>query len=288
MEGVVIIGGKMRFTDANRKLITHVGTTSYFKNVHSQMEFGNDEAIASDDWYGLLYRHIDRRNTLILRANSTGMQWSKLEDGVLATIGSVSSFPSSLLADTNYWLVGTANEAVLDGALWESDPRAGGSPMTTVSHTLTTPEAAVFNIDSAQIGTGLFVELATNFDDGWIDSWSYQGLEVSGIAAVLVNDGNFPTQPIFELTGQMVNPIIVNTTTGERLIINGEIPAGSRWLVDIAKHTILDENKVNKFDMLDDLSDWPELMPGRNQIQIQTVGSDSHSALRIFYRHAWI
>jgi len=46
---------------------------------------------------------------------------------------------------------------------------------------------------------------------------------------------------------------------------------------------------VNKFSTLDVTSDWIELIPGTNQIQISGTGVlNGTTGLYIFYRHTWI
>jgi len=106
---------------------------------------------------------------------------------------------------------------------------------------------------------------------------------------LIANLGSFPAQPRFQLVGPITTPIIRNNTTNKTLTINATLANGEIWNVDIAAKTIKTAAGVNKFSTLDVTSDWIELIPGTNQIQISGTGVlNGTTGLYIFYRHTWI
>lgn len=114
----------------------------------------------------------------------------------------------------------------------------------------------------------------------------------------IFNEGNFRTQPVIRLTGQMTdiefrNESVVNPDGSFQTMkfkAGTTIPLNDYYEIDIAKNTIVNSAGVNKFNDLDYTSDWLYLYPGVNQIAIPTgkVDSTGGGEIRFTFRDAWI
>jgi phage-related protein len=105
----------------------------------------------------------------------------------------------------------------------------------------------------------------------------------------VLNLGNSNAQPRFQIIGPITNPVITNTTTGKVIALNTTITVGNTWTVDVGKKTITDQNGVNRFSALDITTDWVELIPGTNTIQLTGSGHTAgQTQLFIFNRDVWM
>lgn len=126
--------------------------------------------------------------------------------------------------------------------------------------------------------------------------WSYQERYVPltagatlPLSAQIVNIGNMNAQPRYQLVGPITNPTITNTLSGKAMTLNVTIPLGSTYTIDVAKKTITDSAGANRFDKLDVLSEWVELLPGTNTVQLTGSGHTAGTTqFFIFSRDVWI
>lgn len=80
------------------------------------------------------------------------------------------------------------------------------------------------------VTSGLSYPLSYDLDYG--DSQDFS-------SATLVNDGNVLTPAVYEFSGEMVNPILINSTTGLRLGFNITLTASDTLTVDTKNGTVL-------------------------------------------------
>lgn len=106
--------------------------------------------------------------------------------------------------------------------------------------------------------------------------------------ADVFNRGGFQAQPVFVLTGEMENPVIYNRTTGQTLSIDGTIPSGDQWTINVEKNTMVDQNGDSVFGFLADDAEWIELDPRNNTIQLEAESVSGTPSLGIFWRHTWL
>ena len=110
----------------------------------------------------------------------------------------------------------------------------------------------------------------------------------SGNRLSLYNDGSYKAQPRIRVYGQASDIEIFNYSNNDYMKINGQIPAGTYYEIDIANRTMRDAAGDNKFNQLDFTSDWMELEPGENQIEISATGTNGTAAVQINAAHTWI
>lgn len=105
---------------------------------------------------------------------------------------------------------------------------------------------------------------------------------------IMVNEGIFEAQPKIEVYGAVENLRITNTTTGQQMGINGFVPAGERYVFDIAGKTMQDKNGNNVFDKLWDQSDWMTLASGEQTIEITSTNRLTGAMIGFSWRDTWI
>jgi phage-related protein len=110
------------------------------------------------------------------------------------------------------------------------------------------------------------------------------------ISTSVPNLGNTNAQPRFQIIGPITNPSITNTTTGKTMSFTVTIAAGQTWTIDVERRSIVDQTGVNQFSKLDVASDWVELAPGSNTIQLSGSGTPTAGTTRflIFNRDVWL
>jgi phage-related protein len=105
----------------------------------------------------------------------------------------------------------------------------------------------------------------------------------------VLNAGNFASRPRYKVIGPITNPIILNSTTGKQMKLNGVIAAGQVVEIDVRRKTVQDSAGVNKFSMLDVTSDWATLAAGTNSLQISGTGiTAGTTAFQVFWRDTWV
>lgn len=150
----------------------------------------------------------------------------------------------------------------------------------------------LFYSDAVQIEAG---SAPTRYFDGssagavWNGAANASSSTYTGdVSMTTVNNGNFPAQPSFDLTGPLTNPKISNDLTGEFIQINGTIPNGEMWTFDTTLRRFRNQAGVNKFGTLDATSGWPEARPGSNAWTISATGRGVASALITRLAHTYI
>lgn len=202
----------------------------------------------------------------------------KYDGGAKTVIGTIVTLPA-LSLNTSYWLEAKVTGNNIEAKVYSADPvqnPAAAQVGTTFTYLLAGADATKYG--SGVVGdVGIVVE---DFDrqDWKIDDYVQETLDASAlVVATLVNEGNFPAEPVFQLAGPMTDPALINETTGQTMSFTGTIPAGETWVIDTPNRTIYnnDPTPVSKFEFLDVTSDWIELDPGTNIIDLDATGLDA-------------
>lgn len=113
---------------------------------------------------------------------------------------------------------------------------------------------------------------------------------------VVVNVGNFNSEPVITLFGKMNNPEIWNDGAPEpynniKFKAGTVIAEGDFRRIDIKNRTVVDSNGANKFSEIDLSSNWLRVYPGDNAISLSsgtTFDGSEESGFSLVYRDAWI
>jgi Phage tail protein len=106
--------------------------------------------------------------------------------------------------------------------------------------------------------------------------------------SICSNKGNWLAQPIFTIHGEILNPTIVNLTTGEELKLNCTISASDYLVVNCGEHTIQNSKGSNQFGVFNPESKWIKFFPGDNLIIMTATSSSSSALCTIQWQHTWI
>lgn len=112
---------------------------------------------------------------------------------------------------------------------------------------------------------------------------------LGGIAQAYVeNQGDAPAGPSFRIDGPVVNPQILNVTTGERIALDYSLGAGDYLLVDAATRTIKLNGTASRYAAFNYVqSRWWELQPGLNDLRILAASYSAPAAVTVYWRHSF-
>lgn len=117
------------------------------------------------------------------------------------------------------------------------------------------------------------------------------GLAVVSGQMLLTNAGNFPTYPVFVITGPVVNPTIQNFTTGATLYLTYSLAAGEQLVVDTLNHTVLLGGTASRYSAVDfprSSADWLPFVPGVNDVRLAVDSFSAGANLAATWRDAWL
>lgn len=103
-----------------------------------------------------------------------------------------------------------------------------------------------------------------------------------------VNAGNFPTRPVAVITGPAAGPRLENVTTGESLLLDYTLGAGSTLVIDFDARTVLEGGSSSRYYALLPGSKWWELVPGVNEVRFRANAYDPSARLDLSWRSAWL
>jgi Phage tail protein len=128
--------------------------------------------------------------------------------------------------------------------------------------------------------------LAGRTPPGW-----YMASRTGAGGLVVTNSGNYLASPILTVTGPSYGPVnVVNHTTGDVLEIRNPINGGSTLVVDCQDRSVTLDGSRNKRNYLEWDTDWIELTPGDNSLEVIDAGVATPNAatLTVQWRHSWI
>jgi Siphovirus-type tail component, C-terminal domain len=177
---------------------------------------------------------------------------------------------------------GGAADLTYQAQFFAEDPRAYSQTLQTVSSTAL-----------SVLGGGLIFDGPVEFFPGYgtatrgaLFPWTFTSS--GGGTVSFTNAGNRPTPPVFQAYGMCVNPQIVLSGTGLRLMFNGTIAAGDYLEIDIAKRTVMLNGATNRLNFYDGAnSTWFELPAGTSNLQLVAASFDSNAMLKVIGRSAY-
>lgn len=107
----------------------------------------------------------------------------------------------------------------------------------------------------------------------------------SGGSALIQIDTNAASFPILTITGQVTNPYITNTSTGEFIQLNITTAGSDVLVVDMAEKTITLNGTSVLQDKIGD-STWWKVEPGVNNISFSTSSASDTGSLEITWYEA--
>jgi hypothetical protein len=112
------------------------------------------------------------------------------------------------------------------------------------------------------------------------------GGAITGGQATVTNSGEFSTPWEATIAGPVVDPRIINNTTGQVLSFTGSIGASESLVVSSLERTVLLNGTASRYRWLNIGSQWWDLPPGNTVFQY-AAGSGAGS-LTVTCRSAWI
>lgn len=102
------------------------------------------------------------------------------------------------------------------------------------------------------------------------------------------NAGKVETPPVFRIYGTCTDPQILNTVTGERIVIEGTVTAPDYLELDVFGRSVRLNGTSNRYNLLDaELTDWFELDPGSTPLRLLASSFDASARLDVLYRAAY-
>jgi hypothetical protein len=102
------------------------------------------------------------------------------------------------------------------------------------------------------------------------------------------NKGNYYSYPVVRLYGQMVNPVLVNLDTLEKISIKTSISEGDYIDVDVLNRTVVDQDGNNQYGFLAIDHDWMRLIPGINNLSLGNDSFSGSASVKITWQYSWI
>jgi hypothetical protein len=104
---------------------------------------------------------------------------------------------------------------------------------------------------------------------------------------VVTNGGNYPTQPVFTITGPVSAPIIDNDTTGESIFLNYTLGTADTVVVDVGARQVYLNGASRRDLFIASTSTWFGLRPGQTALRLRGTGMTAGlTSLRVQYRDA--
>lgn len=105
--------------------------------------------------------------------------------------------------------------------------------------------------------------------------------------ATATNGGNVYVWPVITLSGLMTNPLVRNLTTDEYLQLTYTSGVNDEIVIDMANRTIVLNGVTSLITELADGSDFWNLQPGDNEINISTGSSSDTGTLTLTWRYGF-
>lgn len=125
----------------------------------------------------------------------------------------------------------------------------------------------------------------TGFGFSFAFPFGFGGTSSTSDGVIVTNSGNRPTPAIFTINGPVVNPRILNDTTGDEMIFTITLLAGETLVVDTKYKTVRLNGVTNRRGTLQ-MPTWFLLQTGDNFIRYRAE-SGGASTLNIDFYPAW-
>jgi hypothetical protein len=110
----------------------------------------------------------------------------------------------------------------------------------------------------------------------------------TGGTGSVTNGGTVESYPILRFNGQLTNPRLTNTTTGETILLEMTIASGEQVVVDMKNRTIVQGGVTNRISKKSSDSDFWSLETGVNYLQLTTSDSGDAGTVTVEHRSAYL
>lgn len=110
----------------------------------------------------------------------------------------------------------------------------------------------------------------------------------SSNAIAATNAGNRATRPTAHIVGPATNPVVTNSTTGQRVKFSIVLTATDFLDVDFDAKTVVLNGTASRYSTLTSDSSWWELAPGLTTVQFSADTSTVATALTLAWASAWL
>jgi hypothetical protein len=111
----------------------------------------------------------------------------------------------------------------------------------------------------------------------------------SGGQANFNNTGMVPTPPVIRIYGYCTNPTIRLISTGEEIVLAGEVAAGEYLEIDVFNRTVMLNGVTLRNNLVDfSASTWFELPRGLQTIQLLSSTFDTSAHIEVLWRAAYV
>lgn len=90
----------------------------------------------------------------------------------------------------------------------------------------------------------------------------------------ITHNGNFPTPPIFTITGPVTTPQLQNLTTSKSFFISGSLLSTDTLVIDVKARTVELNGTLRNDLVIPANTDWWDLIPGLNETRMVGSGMD--------------
>lgn len=119
-------------------------------------------------------------------------------------------------------------------------------------------------------------------------SRTYSSYTTALDSVIATNNGNFNNLPRFKITGSFGTAAIINSTTGQKIVLNAGPGDNFYFTYSLRDNTLVDVNNISRTDVLDYISDNLYLAPGANTIKFSVSSYSVNTKLDIYYRDTYL
>ena len=102
------------------------------------------------------------------------------------------------------------------------------------------------------------------------------------------NAGDAPTWPRFRVTGPITNPVLLNNTTGQQIVLNYALAAGEYLDVYPQRGKVLAGGTADRYSAYQfSTSAWWQLGAGMNDVRLLAATYSAGASLLVAWRNAW-
>jgi hypothetical protein len=285
--GLVITNGQLRQTNGTKKLMLPK-TGEIYGNSQVTIRHGDTAALNASDFIGAAVKVANDRSKMLLGYIASDRLYIASRIGSTQTVIDSKPLSALMLPNQSYWLLVNMVNDFFSVAHYLTDPQLGlGNAQDFLTRQLT-------GVDNTNFGNGItgqngiYLHTANGFATRWVDDFKTNSVGGSGTNALCHNTGNFPAEPLIELTGPMTTPEITNLRNNQVMRFTGDILQGEKFFIDVASRSVVDQDNESRMSQLGLASDWIELEPGMNELQVSLNTPSLSTAMSVSWRNSWL
>jgi phage-related protein len=117
----------------------------------------------------------------------------------------------------------------------------------------------------------------------WPTTWPVRWNGGTTGRVTVSNAGSVAAFPTITIPGPVINPVLTNETTGERIGLNLTLGSGDTIVINLFERTVTQGGATNRMGFLAPTSSWWTLVPGENVLSYSADAYDSSQAEIDFY-----